>query len=283
MIDIISVLWHNIKRLIMWRLFFIILCIIIDNIFGLHRVRYGRIYQRGRRRRYGFYDDDLNYYDNRYNLADIIKVNLRRRKALKSCKNFLTRKKSSYTLKNSNVILSADTKNKTIVCLNAKNIKQSISVMWAAQPEYNPVENLDNTFEQVFDGIFTSFDNNASYDGILKVLKANFSVIQETKEDLTSSNLVKEESIDTPDFANRLNINSATEEELAQMPGINIVLAKKIVNRVNSKGNYYSLDEMFREMKIKQHFQDKLKKMICAKPAEHKIQIKNNNDRIIDI
>ena len=260
----------------MWRIF--IIFYVILGIFG-SRYRY--------RRRYGFfndyYDDDLTYGTNQYNISDIIRVNLRRRKALKNSKSYLSRKKSSYTLKNSNVILSADTKNKTIVCLNAKNIKQSVSVMWAAQPEYNIAENIDNTFEQVFDGIFTSFDNNSSYDGILKVLKTNFPVIKETKEDNISSNLVKEESINIPDFANRLNINSATEEELAQMPGINIVLAKKIVNRVNTKGNYYSLDEMFREMKIKQHFQDKLKKMICAKPANHKKQTLNNSsDRIID-
>ena len=40
-----------------------------------------------------------------------------------------------------------------------------------------------------------------------------------------------------------LDINSCTEEELAELPGVGLILAKKTIKIRNEKGNFTSVDE----------------------------------------
>lgn len=232
------------------------------------------------------YDNYLNYenYTN-YSALDYLKASLRRHKALKKCKKFLSRKKNSFILKNSNVMFVYDNKKKTIVCLNAKNISQTATVEWNNTANSIQDNNPNNDLEQTFDDICVSFNEKSSYDGIVKVLRSIFNNVYETQpQEEKRSNVIKHETkIEIPERNDRININDTTVEILAKQPGINIVIAKKIIRRINAKGNYFSLDEMFREMKIKNHFQLQLRRLLCAKPAESKPKkTKDNTDRIID-
>lgn len=215
-------------------------------------------------------------------LATRISVLIRRRKALKKCKKFLSKRNNTLTLKNSNVMFMCNTKEKTITCLNAKDYKQAVWLKWANQQKNYYEDTTDNTFERVFDNICASFDETSSYIGILKVLKINFDDIAEVKENSENNHNIK---LQAPMNYNLININDASAENLANLPGINIAVAKKIVQRINLKGDYESIEQMFSEMKIKKHFQVRLGNFICAKPTEKKDKIKKNSDnenRIVD-
>lgn len=271
-------------------LFFIVIIIMSALTRGRRRYRGIRSYWiRG-----GYFGQQDDYGFNTIEESSIffehhVKASARRRGALKRCEKFLTRTaKDVYTLKNANVTFIFDSKKKTMFCMNAKNIKQSAVVEWSKQIKSLAEESYDNTFEKVFDSICISFDEGSNYGGILNVLKANFN---DVKEILESDNTPPPKNTELPaadeetqiDNAEKFNINNISEEALSKLPGINIVIAKKIIGRINLKGGYSSLEEMYSEMKIKKHFQKQLNKLLCAEPVQYGNSNNTNEDRIIDL
>lgn len=250
----------------MW--FRLILYIIIYVFVGILDAFGSRSRRRWRRRLYGN-RYAYNYQDENNDFAENLRAFFRRRRALKKAKSFITKKKKTFTLKNSNVIFIYDSKKKTFVCINANNMKIASSVDWKIQYKYAIEFSNDNTFEQTFDNICLSFDNFSNYEGILKVLKHEFNEVAETSPatDIPHNVITHKSNIEIPKRANRLNINEATEDELAKLPGISLVTAKKIIKR-RAKNIFISNEEMFKEMKIKQHFQLNLSKLICANPPK---------------
>ena len=92
-----------------------------------------------------------------------------------------------------------------------------------------------------------------------------------------------------------IDINTASQEKIAKLPGINIAIAKKIVTARDDIGGFTSKEEFYDRYKIKPHFQKKLDKIIYfSKKEVHKQDnndisdnigsdpIRQNNDRIVD-
>ena len=136
--------------------------------------------------------------------------------------------------------------------------------------------------EQTFDLICRSFDDMSNYPGMLEILKKRFSVVKENSQ--KEAPLKKNTSVKSENKVpkEKININSLNETEMSKLPGISIIMAKKIIDRINLKGDFLSAEEFYKEMKIKPHFQKKLNDLICVKPAERK-KNNDNDDRIIDL
>ena len=227
----------------------------------------------GRRRRLGYgrflnweYNDSWNAAmpegNTNVGLGAVIRCRLRRKRALKACSKYCKKAKYIITLKNKTVTLVCDTKNKTFLCYDSTKKNRTATVVWKDQLDYIADE-TDNTFEQTFDNICFSFSDSANFNGILKVLKDNFDEIQETGA--IKSRVVIEETEEEPikfNLENRIDINTANAEKIAELPGINIVLAKRIVKYRDLKGGIKNEKELFSEFNIKEHFQTELKRMI---------------------
>lgn len=247
-----------------------------SNMFG--RRRYNRMYQ--------FFEDDFEdtYQDPNYNtLANRIRAGLRRRKALKKCAKFLTKENYILTLKNLNVILIMDTKNKTISCVDNKIKGRAATVLWSEHPA-SALQKYDNFFELTFDNICTSFSEDANYSGIIQILKESFEV-HETNPIAQKKTPVKTDDdkpikLTTVKVA-KTDINSADETELAKLPGISVIIAKKIIKYRNLHGGFNTKEEFYKEMNIKKHFQEQLEDLINITPCAKK-QKKNHDERIID-
>ena len=80
----------------------------------------------------------------------------------------------------------------------------------------------------------------------------------------------------------KININEATEAELTALPGISIVLAKKIIHHRDYKGEIKSFDEFIKLFNIKPHFAKQLKEMIITEPLKKQKSVQKG-ERIIDI
>lgn len=252
-----------------------------------YRRRYSGLFRtRGYNNWSGFYGGDVDPNGSSDGLAGQIRASMRRRKALKKCRKFLTKQKYILTLRNQNVILVFDSKNKTISCIDNKVKGRAATVVWAEQIN-NPVQLMfdynDNIFEQTFDNICISFSESANYTGILDVLKGNFQV-QETQPKAKTTP-VKPESAEVIPFKPRniekLDINSADEQSIAKLPGISVIIAKKIIKYRDTHRGFKALEEFYREMKIKPHFQKQLDNLICAIPVAPK-STKDSDERIID-
>lgn len=105
---------------------------------------------------------------------------------------------------------------------------------------------------------------------------------------------VEERSIDAPEFkdmgdilsgsSQKIDVNSATASELAILPGINIVSAKKLVEYRNLNGIFKSDEDFLNAANVKEHFVSKIKGMIViGKPVEKPDEDDFDQGRIIDL
>lgn len=80
-----------------------------------------------------------------------------------------------------------------------------------------------------------------------------------------------------------IDINNAKSEELAELPGINIVMAKKIIEHRDKKGQFKTIDEFIEVSGIKKHFIPKIKSLIVIKEQQLQNEEDNNEEgRIVD-
>jgi len=83
---------------------------------------------------------------------------------------------------------------------------------------------------------------------------------------------------------NKIYVNTATASELSILPGINIVMAKKIVEQRDKNGLFKSEDDFIAVANVKDHFISKIKTMISTDLPEPPKQNNEDEDtgRIID-
>lgn len=272
----------------MYRIIFYVIALIISLLIPDSRYnRYSTMYgPRRYNRQFQYFEDDTGERESD-GLAGVIRAFFRRRKALKQSKKFITKDKYIITLKNQNVILVLDTKNKTLSCVDNKVKGRAATVVWAEQVNaaitlmYN---NNDNLFEQTFDTICISFSERANYNGIIEILKARFNVHESNPpQKVMPTRPVKTED-EKPiklDRISKTDINAATEDELAKLPGISIIIAKKIIKYRTQHNGFKTLEEFYREMKIKPHFQQQLNDLICIYRSKNTPK-SSEDERIID-
>lgn len=83
---------------------------------------------------------------------------------------------------------------------------------------------------------------------------------------------------------NKINVNTATASELSILPGINIVMAKKIVEFRDTTRMFESVDDFITNSGVKSHFESKIRSMIVAEqPSVKKSNDDNDAGRIVDI
>ena len=83
--------------------------------------------------------------------------------------------------------------------------------------------------------------------------------------------------------SNKIDINFATASEIAILPGINIVGAKKIVEHRDLNGLFKSEEDFFAVANVKEHFIQKIRPMIViGKPSEKIDEDDYSEGRIVD-
>jgi DNA uptake protein ComE-like DNA-binding protein len=78
-----------------------------------------------------------------------------------------------------------------------------------------------------------------------------------------------------------LDINTCSETELSELPGIGLILAKKAVNLRSSRNGFSSVDEFIQELGVKAHFIERLKIRICCTEVKAVESIKTSG-RMVD-
>jgi DNA uptake protein ComE-like DNA-binding protein len=64
-----------------------------------------------------------------------------------------------------------------------------------------------------------------------------------------------------------VNVNSASESELAELPGIGAILAKKAVQHREANQGFRSVDEFFEVLGLKPHAVVRLRPLLTCGPA----------------
>lgn len=195
------------------------------------------------------------------------------------------------TIRNSLCTVILTPKEKIIVMDNGYYVNNSKRMFSISKKDIN-VSKQWNKICKFFDQA-SSLDSLASFCNIETVVEI---VTIDTKPGVSeqvasapvpeaSAELVKTEQADEvePVSGEKVDINSASANELSTLPGVNIVGAKKIVEYRNLNGLFTSEDEFIKAANVKEHFIPKIKSMIIIGKSQ---QIQNVADtdggRVVD-
>lgn len=103
--------------------------------------------------------------------------------------------------------------------------------------------------------------------------------IYNTENDLIKNNVSEnetEEILETSRIEKLVDVNSCTEDELLQLPGIGVIEAKKAINFRNNN-EFNSVDEFIQALNIKPHFAEKIRPMLICNITKKNESINNSN------
>ena len=217
---------------------------------------------------------------------------IRRRDALRIAKIYLSPYKDIWRdLKLSNKLCSVQlwADGKTITAREYMKPKRSFRVMYS---QVHPTEELWNMFCMAF-----SF--NTSFDGLVQLcntFQVQISVAEETPQienkannitpKKTSNNTIKvdmDTSTKTNNNTEKTDINNASEVEITALPGISIVMAKKLVKKREEINGFKKVDDVILFLHVKPHIEKQLRELICVNKIKTSIKIKRNKERSVDL
>lgn len=89
-------------------------------------------------------------------------------------------------------------------------------------------------------------------------------------------------TIPEEDDEDLLDVNNASEAEITELPGINIVIAKKIVKERTENGAFKNKQDFFERINMKSHFAQKIEGLICIRKINVSNKERRNTERIVD-
>jgi DNA uptake protein ComE-like DNA-binding protein len=80
-----------------------------------------------------------------------------------------------------------------------------------------------------------------------------------------------------------LDINAASEEELAKLPGIGLILAKKAVAHRQQIGGFATTNQFFEYLQLKPHIVERIQSRVSASKPENSTNVNENpSGRLVD-
>lgn len=103
----------------------------------------------------------------------------------------------------------------------------------------------------------------------------------QSKANETPEDVVNMEDLTDSD---KINVNFADIQTISELPGINIIMAKKIVEYRNINGFFKSKDEFLDTAGVKKHFRDQISKIITVKKSSFNVLkvVKSEKERMVD-
>ena len=159
------------------------------------------------------------------------------------------------------------TTNKNDIKIDATNVGPKFVEMNAIQPDTYS-KGLEH--QRAFDEKFVNIDN------------INHAQKSKEREETAPVFIDMSEALDKG--PNKIDINNDGADEIAILPGINIVMAKKIVEYRAANGLFKNADDFIKIANVKEHFIQKIKSMIIVgKPKKIDNGGDDDQGRVVDI
>ena len=159
------------------------------------------------------------------------------------------------------------TTNKNDIKIDATNVGPKFVEMNAIQPDTYS-KGLEH--QRAFDEKFVNIDN------------INHAQKSKEREETAPVFFDMSEALDKG--PNKIDINNDGADEIAILPGINIVMAKKIVEYRATNGLFKNADDFIKIANVKEHFIQKIKSMIIVgKPKKIDNGGDDDQGRVVDI
>jgi len=205
-----------------------------------------------------------------------------RRAALAEAKIFLAPYKDIWRnlrLSNKFCTLTLDKDGVTIKCLEKVSPYRRFQV----------TESNIHTYRELWNLFCIYFSYNKSYDGVVEdCMRYHVSIIESlgdssskrTPQTRQQANINKDTIVLPP--AEKIDINNCSEIELTELPGISIVLAKKIIKKREEINGFKSAEEFFVFLKLKPHMENQLKNLIKTEKMRGSVIQKKHSERSVD-
>ena len=145
--------------------------------------------------------------------------------------------------------------------------------------------------EDLWDLFLSSFSRNITYDKLLELCDTFHARYKETKPEVTINKSVQQNTqnntmpvLEVPELnREKIDVNNASEVELTSLPGISIVIAKKLIKKREELNGFKNVNEVCSFLKLRPHMESQLKDLICVKRMKGSDKIKRYNERNIDL
>ena len=216
--------------------------------------------------------------------------NMRRQMALNEARIYLAPYSDIWRnlkLSNKHCVLRLQADGKTITARDSDNVGRSFTITESKLYSYNDLWNL----------FCTRFGHNTTFDELInlsKIFNTEIDLKGEPKSKqlnaVASQSAIKvyekseiREKTETNVNKEKLDVNNASEVELTALPGVSIVMAKKLIKKREEIGGFKTVNDVCLFLKLKPHMQNQLENLICVNKMKGNMKIKRYNERSIDL
>lgn len=154
-----------------------------------------------------------------------------------------------------------------------------------------------HSMEEVWNMFCKNFSYNKTYDGLIEECKLYGLVVEEkllenpmvtgVNQGVNQGNKSREQGsaqIDIKqDDIKKVDINNASQEELTDLPGISVIMAKKAIKRRSEIGGFKTVDEFLSYLNVQPAMADKLKPKLFLSEIKGVKKIEHYNERNVDL
>ncbi len=133
-------------------------------------------------------------------------------------------------------------------------------------------------WEDLWNLFCKNFTYNKSYDGLLEDCR-RFNLVVEEK---LYENPVQTALLDMQPATKKVDINNCSEAEMANLPGVSIIMAKKAIKVRIESGGFDSIEDFYKLLNIKPNMQQQLSNIIYLGKKSGVITNKRFSERRID-
>ena len=148
---------------------------------------------------------------------------------------------------------------------------------------YSPYRTFKVTESKVFDRVelwnlfCINFSYNISYEGLLEACsRFKVSIYEDIITPLQPAK--KRQAL-----IKLVDVNNSSEAELTALPGISIVISKKIIKKREEIGGFKNIGEFLTFVNLKPNVTEQLRSQICVKKMAGSLNLERNQERTIDL
>jgi len=147
---------------------------------------------------------------------------------------------------------------------------------------FKVVKSNVHDWEEVWNMFCMGFSYNKTYDGLKEDCRKFKLVIEEKALELPKKNHPERKS-ETKVVKKKVDINNCSENEMQELPGVSVIMAKKALKRREEIGGFKSVQEFFDFLKIKPNLQEQLNDLVIANEIKGLKKVKRYNERNVDL
>lgn len=154
-----------------------------------------------------------------------------------------------------------------------------------------------HTIDELWDMLCFAYEYNTSYRGLAEFFtRCGCKITESKKSQLFNSKYEKlynnsnlqntyseKKTLADSKPISKVDINNCSEIEMTGLPGINVIMSKRIIKKREEIGGFKKIDDFFLYLHIKPHIERQLRDRICINKMKGSLKVHRNIERRVDL